>query len=330
MGSAYDIANPALFPASDEAAYIIGTLLPVDGSLHVRAPDPALHRRLGATMKSFTTNDGVELVYRDSGPAGDGVPPLVLLHGWGQTQAMFRHQFADLAAKRRVVTVDQRGHGLSSKPHHGYRIARLARDAQELLDHAGIARADVLGWSMGVSVWWSYIDQYGTDRIRRFVAVDQPAAVAAVPWISSHVQADSGAIFDVAALVSLGAALHGPKGAKATSDFVRTMFSGDPDPEVWAFVKEEITATPAYAAVPLLWDICVQDWRDVLPRIDVPTLVIGCDGSHVAPSSQRYIAEQIPGAELHVFPVDVANSHFPFLENPAAFNAVVEEFLDRT
>ena len=32
---------------------------------------------------------------------------------------------------------------------------------------------------------------------------------------------------------------------------------------------------------------------------------------------------------LHVFPTDVASSHFPFLENPAAFNAVVEEFLDR-
>ena len=33
---------------------------------------------------------------------------------------------------------------------------------------------------------------------------------------------------------------------------------------------------------------------------------------------------------LHVFPTEVASSHFPFLENPAAFNAVVEEFLDRT
>ena len=41
------------------------------------------------------------------------------------------------------------------------------------------------------------------------------------------------------------------------------------------------------------------------------------------------IAEQVPDGRLHVFPTDVASSHFPFLENPAAFNAVVEEFLDR-
>ena len=277
-------------------------------------------------MTSFTTRDGVELVYADSGPAGDGVP-LVMLHGWGQTQAMFHHQLADLAANRRVVTVDQRGHGRSAKPHHGYRIARLARDAQELLDHLAIDRADVLGWSMGVSVWWSFIDQFGTDRIRRFVAVDQPAAVAAVPWMSAQEQADSGAIFDVSALLGLCAALAGPDSATATADFVHSMFSGDTDPEVLAFVDAELGKIPPYASVPLLWDHCAQDWRDVLPRVDVPTLVIGCDGSHVAPSSQRYIAEQIPGAELHVFPVEVASSHFPFLENPAAFDEVVEKFL---
>jgi pimeloyl-ACP methyl ester carboxylesterase len=277
-------------------------------------------------MAGFTTRDGVELVYADSGPAGDGVP-LVMLHGWGQTQAMFRHQLADLAPRRRVVTVDQRGHGRSAKPHHGYRIARLARDAQELLDHLAIERADVLGWSMGVSVWWSFIDQFGTSRIRRFVAVDQPAAVAAVPWMSAEEQADSGAIFDVSALLGLCAALAGPESAKATADFVHSMFSGDTDPDVLAFVDSELGQIPPYASVPLLWDHCAQDWRDVLPRVDVPTLVIGCDGSHVAPSSQRYIAEQIPGAELHVFPVDVASSHFPFLENPAAFNAVLEKFL---
>jgi pimeloyl-ACP methyl ester carboxylesterase len=280
-------------------------------------------------MTTFTTNDGVELSYRDSGPVGSAEEgaPLVLLHGWGQTQAMFRHQFADLTATRRVVSLDQRGHGLSDKPHHGYRIARLARDAQQLLDHLAIERADVLGWSMGVSVWWSFIDQYGTDRLRRFVAVDQPAAVAAVPWMPDQARTDSGAIFDVAALLALGESLHGPEGEEAARAFVRSMFSAEPDPAIWAFVQQEIKSTPPYAGVPLLWDHCAQDWRDVLPRIDVPTLVIGCEGSHVDPGSQRYIAEQIPGARLHVFGREVASSHFPFLENPAAFNAVVEEFL---
>ncbi|WP_405877942.1 alpha/beta hydrolase [Streptomyces sp. NBC_01136] len=45
------------------------------------------------------------------------------------------------------------------------------------------------------------------------------------------------------------------------------------------------------------------------------------------PRSQRFVARRIPDAQLHVFPTDVASSHFPFLENPPAFNAVVEKFL---
>ncbi len=275
-------------------------------------------------MATFTTSDGVALDYVDTG--GDGVP-LILLHGWGQTQAMFRGQVSGLGAERRVITIDQRGHGLSDKPHHGYRIARFAKDVSEFLDHLDVEQADLLGWSMGVSVLWSYMDQFGTGRIRKFVAVDQPAAVAAVPWMSPEEQADCGAIFGVQGLIDLGGAIAGPDGLAAVEAFELSMFSGDTSPEVLAFVLEEIKSTPAYAGVPLLFDHCAQDWRDMLPRIDVPTLVIGCDGSHVNPSSQHYIANQIPGAQIHVFPVDVASSHFPFLENPPAFNAVVEEFL---
>lgn len=275
-------------------------------------------------MKELITTDGARLAYQDTG--GEGAP-LVMLHGWGQTQAMFRHQVEGLAPGRRVVTVDLRGHGKSGTPRHGYRIARLSRDVLELVDHLGLDRFDALGWSMGVSVWWSFIDQYGTGRIRRFVAVDQPAAVAAVPWMTEREQHDSGAVFDVSGLLYLGAALAGPEGDTVLADFVRGMFSGEPDPEVLAFVAEEIRSTPAHAGVPLLFDHCAQDWRDVLPRIDVPTLVIGCEGSHVHPDSQRFVAERIPGARLHVFASDVASSHFLFLENPPAFNAVVEEFL---
>lgn len=275
-------------------------------------------------MSTFTTNDGVTLHYLDTG--GDGVP-LVMLHGWGQTQAMFQHQFNGLGSTRRVITLDQRGHGLSDKPDHGYRIARFAQDFSDLLDYLDLDKADVLGWSMGVSVLWSYIDLNGTARLRRFIAVDQPAAVAAVPWLTEPEQAESGASFGVDELVGLGAQLNGPDGPAVTEAFVRSMFSNQPSDEIWDLVTREIRTVPAFAAVPLLFDHATQDWRDVLPRINIPTLVIGCDGSRVHPDSQRYIADRIPDARVHVFPRDIANSHFPFLESPAAFNALANEFL---
>ena len=151
---------------------------------------------------------------------------------------------------------------------------------------------------MGVSIWWSFIDQYGTDRIRRFIAVDQPAAVAAVPWMTAQQQAESGAIFDVAALLGLGAGLHGPSGTEVRNGFVRSMFSGETDPEVLAFVARGAGHGPALRrACRCCSTTARRTGATCCPASTCPTLVIGCDGSHVAPSSQRYIAEQIPGAE---------------------------------
>ncbi|MFE7044174.1 alpha/beta fold hydrolase [Streptomyces atratus] len=214
------------------------------------------------------------------------------------------HRHLDSGADRLVLRLGLRIRELLQPDGHAS-IARLARDVLDLVDHLALDRFDALGWSMGASVWWSFIDQYGTSRIRRFVAVDQPAAVAAVPWLTPE-QRDSGAIFDVAGLLELGAALAGPDGERVRDDFVRGMFCGDPDRDLIAFVAEQIKSTPAYAGVPLLYDHCAQDWRDVLPRVDVPTLVIGYEGSHVSPASQQFIAGRIPGARLHVSGVDRA------------------------
>lgn len=194
-----------------------------------------------------------------------------MLHGWGQTQAMFRHQLTDLAPDRRVITLDLRGHGVSAKPPFGYRIARLSRDVWELLDHLEIDHVDALGWSMGVSVWWSFIDQYGTDRIRSFIAVDQPSAVAAVPWMSAEEQAESGAIFDVGAVVTLGEALNGAEGAVTRDGFARSMFSGDrTDPEILSFVMAELDTVPKHVAVPLLFDHCAQTGATSSPGSTCP------------------------------------------------------------
>ena len=153
-------------------------------------------------MAGFATHDGVELAYDDRG--GDGFP-LVMLHGWGQTQAMFRHQLSDLAPDRRIVTLDharprplrEAALRLPDRPLLARRVraARPPRRSSASTRWAG-------RWAS--RCWWSFIDQYGTDRIRRFVAVDQPAAVAAVPWMTGEEQTESGAIFDVAALLGLG------------------------------------------------------------------------------------------------------------------------------
>jgi len=74
----------------------------------------------------------------------------------------------------------------------------------------------------------------------------------------------------------------------------------------------------------------MQDWRDVLPRIDVPTLVVAGEVSHVAPASQQWTAEHVPGAQLRTFSADEGGSHFPFYEGPEHFARVLLDFLAGT
>jgi pimeloyl-ACP methyl ester carboxylesterase len=281
----------------------------------------AVARRRAA---SFTTSDGVRLVYRDNG--GPGIP-LVMLPGLGQGQLAFHEQFDGLADRRRIITLDHRGHGLSAAPDHGYRIARLSADVRDLLDHLDIQRVDALGWSMGASVWWSFIDLFGSSRIRRLVIVDQPVAIAKVPWMTPREQADAGALWDLPTTEQIVAEQLRPDSAPADVESLRWSYTGEIAPEVLELLVSGMRQGSPRQIGRLLFDHSVQDWRDVLPRIDVPTLVIGSEGSHVSVESQRRTAEAIPRAKAHIFPADIASSHFPFLQNPAAFNRVLEGFL---
>ncbi|MFN7278235.1 MAG: alpha/beta fold hydrolase, partial [Betaproteobacteria bacterium] len=93
----------------------------------------------------FTTSDGVKLHYLE---AGSG-KPLVMIPGWSQTAAQFRHQLEGLSDRYRVIALDMRGHGESAKPAHGYRIHRLSKDVHEFLTAKSLGGVTLAGHSMG-------------------------------------------------------------------------------------------------------------------------------------------------------------------------------------
>lgn len=96
---------------------------------------------------------GVRIHYRDEG-AGE---PVILVHGFASTA---EHNWGGtgwisaLAKKYRVIAPDVRGHGLSDKPHEpgAYGYANMGADVTRLMDHLGIARAFLVGYSMGASI----------------------------------------------------------------------------------------------------------------------------------------------------------------------------------
>jgi pimeloyl-ACP methyl ester carboxylesterase len=271
----------------------------------------------------LVASDGAAIPYRVKGSG----PALVMLHGWSQSGAMFQYQLDILSERFTVIVPDVRGHGEAPDPERGYRMARLGRDLAELVDHLKIGRFNLLGWSMGASIAWAFIDLYGPSGIDRLVLVDQPSMLLRLPDMSEAEATQCGALFTPSQLGELQAALRGRDGEAQRAGFVAGMVTKTIPRELFDWILAENAKTPAKVAAELLISHCTNDWRDVLGRIDRPTLVIGGSVSHVDPRSQKYIHERIAGSRYHEFSAEEGGSHFPFLEAPEEFARVVSGFL---
>ena len=115
-------------------------------------------------------HDGVEIAFIDQGEG----PPIVLVHGFASTAEVNWVHPGWVAALgqggRRVIALDNRGHGTSSKLYEpsAYHSTRMADDVRALLDHLGIARADVMGYSMGARIT-AFFALAHPQRLRRAI-----------------------------------------------------------------------------------------------------------------------------------------------------------------
>ena len=110
-------------------------------------------------MPSFH-NGAVGIAYLDEGQG----EPIVLIHGFASSKNVnwvYPRWVSELTKNgRRAIALDLRGHGESSKPYDPaqYGIARLAGDVTALMDHLGVERADLMGYSLGARItgWLAY------------------------------------------------------------------------------------------------------------------------------------------------------------------------------
>ena len=276
-----------------------------------------------AVQKSVVVDGSVKLNYLEAG-AGK---TLVLIPGWSQTAEQFRFQLEGLASSYRVIAFDMRGHGDSDKPGHGYRIQRLAQDLFEAMALLDLKDVSILGHSMGCSVLWCYVDMHGPARISKFVFCDQASFLTTDPGWSAAQLADYGSIFTPDSVSATAAALVGPGGAAATVGFLASMKTASMPADQFQWIVDLNLKMPRLAAAQLLYNHCHQDWRDVLPRIDRPSLFIGGKASLVPFSCMAWEATQVPGAQLSIFDAAEFGSHFMFIENPGKFNALLRSFI---
>jgi non-heme chloroperoxidase len=270
----------------------------------------------------FTTNDGVQLHYLEAGSGR----PLVMIPGWSQSAAEFKHQLSGLSDRYHVFAIDMRGHGESAKPNHGYHIQRLSEDVHEFLVGKNLTDVTLAGHSMGCSVIWGYWEQYGPERVSKLVLIDQMPMITGNPGWSEKERQDAGALFDGTSLFNTINALSGPDGVKTTEGFVSGMFTKQYPRDELKWVIQENLKFPREYAAQLLFNHATIDWRQLIPLINIPTLVVGGKASLVPWKSQAWIADQIKGARLVIFEENEGGAHFMFMENPEKFNRIVKEF----
>ncbi|MFN3217354.1 MAG: alpha/beta fold hydrolase [Acidimicrobiales bacterium] len=258
-------------------------------------------------MQTLVRN-GIRLAWDDH---GDGDPPLVLVHGWTGSSLDFGAHVELLAARRRVITLDLRGHGRSghAPPDH-YTFEHLVDDVVAVIDAAGGAPVHLLGHSMGGRVAMRLALEQ-PELVRSLILMDTAAASFGDIWslvepAQAMLRAEGLALLDRLSPPSPDDELAGP------ADRVRrdTNRAGL-DIEAFIAFARELTHSPPVV--------------DDLARIDVATTVIVGDGDHLYAASTA-VAEAIAGARLHV--VEGA-FHSPQLSHPDEWRTVVEAHLEQ-
>jgi pimeloyl-ACP methyl ester carboxylesterase len=251
----------------------------------------------GLSMPRFV-RDNVEIAFLDEGEG----EPIVLIHGFASNKEVnwvYPGWVTPLRrAGRRVIALDNRGHGESTKLYDpaAYHSAIMAEDARALLDHLGLGRADVMGYSMGA-------------RNAAFLAVAHAERVRSAVLGGLG----SGLIEGVGEPERIARALEAPSLAEV-SDPTGHMFR--------AFAEKTHSDLRALAA-------CIRGARQTLSpddvrRIDVPALVAVGSIDTVAGSPEA-LAALIPGAQALVIP---GRDHM-LAVGDRVFKAAVVDFLAR-
>ncbi|HWB67051.1 MAG TPA: alpha/beta fold hydrolase [Mycobacteriales bacterium] len=246
--------------------------------------------------------DGVQIAYDVIAGPGDAVP-LFLTHGYSASQAMWAPNLMALAADRAVVTIDLRGHGKSASPDEQrlYSHELSVADMAAVMDACGIERAAVGGLSLGGYLSLAFYAAH-PQRVACLLLFDTGPGFRSD---ASRAKWNEWATRQATRIEERGA------GALAsTAEVSRT----DVNPKGLANAARGMLAQ--------------QDGSVMasLPNVKVPTLVlVGADDERFLAAAD-YMAKTIPDAEKVVIP---EAGHAANIDQPAAFNAAVVDFLRR-
>lgn len=257
------------------------------------------------------TINGVRLAYQANGDVSK--PALLLVHGFPLDSGMWEAQLAGLGDRARVIAPDLRGHGRSEAPAGGYSMERHADDLAALLDHLGIQKAVVAGFSMG---------GYATFAFWR----RHPERVAGLAFVDTRAGADTP---DGRSVRTATAERVRERGVSVLVDeMLPRLLSPEnlQDEGIVGRVREIILRQPAEGMIGAL--SAMRDRADstgLLSTITVPTAVIAGEDDVITPPEVAVTtAKEMPEARSVLI---VNAGHLSPMENPGEVNMALGELL---
>lgn len=243
--------------------------------------------------------------------------PVVLIHGLAGDHSAWTPQIEQLSTAHRVIALDNRGAGRSTQLDEPVSTEDLARDTLGLMDRLGVARAHVVGRSMG-------------GAVAQHMALLAPERIQSLALCASFGKLDP---LGVRVLTNMREALEWRGDWKdharhSVQNFVSAEFFNEQPARVAEIERLIGGETRLPACYQRQNHACLQhDLLDQLGRIACPTLILAGGRDPICSlTATRWMSERIPGSRTVIFE---KSSHFFLMEEPEKFRATLAEWLAR-
>jgi pimeloyl-ACP methyl ester carboxylesterase len=259
---------------------------------------------------------GTELYYEEYGAGA----PIVFVPGWTFTTEVFVHQAAYFAQTNRVILVDPRGQGRSSKSFQGNDYGTHGADLVKLFAALELSDAVLVGWSTGTLDVLSYVQQAGTTALKGVVGIDmspKPLSVNAEDWVEGPLDEIAGAYRSF---------LRSPQGQRDFITYYATevMIQRDLTPLELDWIIRQSLTTPYPIASALFADAMFCDFSAEAAGLSEATPTLYVIAEHWAETAVPYMQRMFPKIQTTVL-----GGHMMFWEHADRFNAAVRTFIDQ-
>lgn len=258
-------------------------------------------------MSKIQVND-IELDYEDYGK-GDA---LLLLHGLGSTKKDWDFQIPFFSKKYRVIAVDLRGHGNSSKPLNDYGVDFMTEDIKQLLDQLNIKKATIAGFSMGAAVAFQMASSY-PEYLENLVIVNSGPDFNDMGKIGEDLLINRTKFLQTKGLNALAEEISFNMFPEEDQIDLRNTFET-------RCKKNDFNAYYKSFTTLMAWGL-----GDKIKELHTRTLVVTSDMDYTPVSFKEAYVNKLPNATLVV----IKNSrHGVVIDQPEAFNKELEKFLE--